>query len=103
MVLVAVLGTLCNVIRYICYEGIAPMSITPQESRAARGLLAWSQTQLAQASLVGLSTVRNFEAELRETTIANLAAIRGAFEKAGVVFETDGKYVGVKLKIRRGK
>jgi hypothetical protein len=79
------------------------MSITPQESRAARGLLDWSQTQLAQASLVGLSTVRNFESELRVTTIANLAAIRFAFEKAGVIFESDGKHVGVKLKIKRGK
>jgi transcriptional regulator with XRE-family HTH domain len=78
------------------------MSITPQESRAARGLLNWTQTQLAQASLVGLSTVRNFESELRETTLANLAAIRRAFEKAGVIFENDGKHVGVKLKIRRG-
>jgi Helix-turn-helix len=78
------------------------MSITPQESRAARGLLDWNQTQLARASLVGLSTVRNFESELRETTLANLAAIRSAFEKAGVIFENDGKHVGVKLKIRRG-
>jgi transcriptional regulator with XRE-family HTH domain len=79
------------------------VSITPQESRAARGLLDWNQTQLARASLVGLSTVRNFESELRETTAANLAAIRNAFEKAGVIFENDGKHVGVKLKIRRGK
>jgi transcriptional regulator with XRE-family HTH domain len=77
------------------------MSITPQESRAARGLLAWSQTQLAQASLVGLSTVRNFEAELRETTAANLAAIRGAFERAGVLFEADSKRVGVSISIRK--
>jgi hypothetical protein len=52
---------------------------------------------------VGLVTVRNFEAELRETTVANLAAIRGAFEKAGVIFDSDGKFVGVKLKIKRGK
>jgi hypothetical protein len=79
------------------------LTITPQESRAARGLLNWNQTQLAEASLIGLSTVRNFEGELRETTLANLAAIRGAFEKAGVIFENDGKFVGVKLKIRRGK
>jgi predicted transcriptional regulator len=79
------------------------MSITPQESRAARGLLDWTQTQLAQASLVGLSTVRNFEGEHHDTTLANLAAIRAAFEKAGVIFESDGKFVGVKLKIKRGK
>jgi transcriptional regulator with XRE-family HTH domain len=77
------------------------MPITPQESRAARGLLDWTQTQLAQASLVGLSTVRNFEGEHRETTPANLAAIHGAFERAGMIFERDGKFVGVKMKKRR--
>jgi hypothetical protein len=79
------------------------MSITPQESRAARGLLNWTQTQLAHSSLIGLSTVRNFEGEHHETTAANLAAIRGAFTSAGVIFEDDGKHVGVKLKIKRGK
>jgi transcriptional regulator with XRE-family HTH domain len=79
------------------------MTITPQESRAARGLLNWTQTQLAQASLIGISTVRNFEGEHHETTAANLAAIRGAFEKAGVIFENDGKHVGVKLRIRPGR
>ena len=79
------------------------MSITPQESRAAGGLLDWTQTQLAQAALVGLSTVRNFERERRETTAANLAAIHGAFERAGVIFESDGKFAGVKMKIRRVK
>jgi transcriptional regulator with XRE-family HTH domain len=77
------------------------LTITPQESRAARGLLNWTQTQLAEASLIGVSTVRNFEGEHHETTAANLAAIRTAFEDAGVVFENDGKYVGVKLKIKR--
>jgi hypothetical protein len=65
--------------------------------------LNWTQTQLAEASLIGVSTVRNFEGEHHETTGANLAAMRTAFEKAGVVFEDDGKYVGVKLKIKRGK
>jgi transcriptional regulator with XRE-family HTH domain len=79
------------------------LTITPQESRAARGLLNWTQTQLAEASLIGLSTVRNFEGEHHETTAANLAAIRAAFEKAGILFEDDGKYVGVKMKIKRGK
>lgn len=84
-------------------ESARTMSITPQESRAARGLLDWNQSQLAQVALLGLSTVRNFESQLRETTTANLAAIHGAFEKAGVIFESDGKHIGVKLKIRRGK
>jgi len=79
------------------------MSITPTESRAARAVLDWTLADLAKASLLGISTIKNFEAERRETTVANLAAIRNAFEKAGVIFENDGKFVGVKMKIRRGK
>ena len=78
------------------------MSITPTESRAARAVLDWTLADLAKASLLGISTIKNFEAERRETTIANLAAIRSAFEKAGVIFESDSKFVGVKLK-KRGK
>jgi hypothetical protein len=31
----------------------------------------------------------------------NLIAIRSGFAKAGIVFESDGKSVGVKLNIRR--
>jgi transcriptional regulator with XRE-family HTH domain len=74
-----------------------------KQSRAARGLLKWSQRQLADESGVGLSTVAEFENDKRDPWVDNLAAIRNAFEKAGIVFENDGKFVGVKLKIRRGK
>jgi hypothetical protein len=74
-------------------------SISPQQSRAARGLLDWKLADLAEASGLGLSTIKHFEVSVRKTTRANLIAIRGAFEKAGVIFESDGKFVGVKLKI----
>jgi hypothetical protein len=33
----------------------------------------------------------------------NLAAIRHALEEAGVVFDADSKFVGVKLRLKRGK
>jgi transcriptional regulator with XRE-family HTH domain len=74
-----------------------------KQCRAARGLLKWSQTELADTAGVGLSTVADFEIDKREPRSANLAAIRAAFERAGIIFEADGKHVGVKLKIRRGK
>lgn len=74
-----------------------------EQSRAARGLLKWSQRQLADQSEVALSTVADFENDKREPRADNLAAIRAAFEKAGVTFESDGRHVGVKLKIKRGK
>jgi transcriptional regulator with XRE-family HTH domain len=74
-----------------------------QQSRAARGLLKWSQRQLADESGVGLSTVAEFENDKRDPWLDNLSAMRQAFEKAGVIFENDGRHVGVKLKIKRGK
>jgi transcriptional regulator with XRE-family HTH domain len=74
------------------------MPITPAQSRAARGLVEWSQSDLAEAASVGLSTVRNFEAG-RSTPIANnLAAIRSALESVGVQFiPENGGGAGVRL------
>ncbi|KAB2763054.1 helix-turn-helix domain-containing protein [Brucella anthropi] len=64
--------------------------ITPAQSRAARGLIEWSQEQLAQASHLGLSTIRDFEKGRRVPTHNNLAAIRRALEEAGVTFLSVG-------------
>ncbi len=75
------------------------MSIGPEQSRAARGLIAWSQQELADAANIGLSTIRNFEAG-RSTPVANnLAAIRAALESAGVEFIAEnGGGAGVRLR-----
>jgi transcriptional regulator with XRE-family HTH domain len=74
-----------------------------QQCRAARALLKWSQTQLAESSGVALSTVAEFEIDKREPRSDNLTAMCKALEAAGVIFESDAKHVGVKLKIKRGK
>lgn len=75
------------------------MSIGPEQSRAARGLVAWSQQQLADAANVGLSTVRNFEAGRSVPVANNLAAIRAALEAAGVEFIAEnGGGPGVRLR-----
>lgn len=73
------------------------MSITPEQCRAARALLDWSQPDLVEASGVGRSTITRFERGSHMPHASNLAALRGAFEKAGVHF-TDDNGVGVKLK-----
>jgi transcriptional regulator with XRE-family HTH domain len=59
--------------------------LSPVHCRAARGALKWSQEALAARSGVGLSTIRDFEAERRSPMSANLRAIRHALESAGVV------------------
>lgn len=64
--------------------------ILASQSRAARGLLGWSQSELAAASKVSLSTIRDFETEKRSPMTNNLAAMRAAFEAAGVVILDDG-------------
>jgi transcriptional regulator with XRE-family HTH domain len=70
--------------------------MTPDQSRAARGLLDWSQAELAARSNLSESTIRDFEKGRRVPSINNLAAIRRALEAAGVEF-IDGNQPGVRL------
>lgn len=60
--------------------------MTPAQCRAARGLLQWSQDQLANAAEVGVVTVRQFETEKAEPRRATLAAIQRTLEDFGVRF-----------------
>ena len=72
------------------------MDVNAAQIRAARGLLNWSQRQLAEAASVGLSTIADFERGKRTPIGNNLAAIRRVLEEAGVAF-TNGGEPGVKL------
>jgi len=60
--------------------------MTPEQCRAARAWLAWSQTALAKAATVGLSTVKDFETGKRATIANNRTAIRAALERQGFGF-----------------
>lgn len=73
--------------------------ISAPQCRAARGLLAWSQTRLATAAGIGLSTVRDLETERRAVSAGMAVAIRAALERAGVVFlDPNGGGPGVRLR-----
>ena len=63
--------------------------LSPEQSRAARGWLDWSQEDLAKRANVSLSTVRDFEKGRRAPIANNLAAMRGALEAAGIHFTVD--------------
>lgn len=60
--------------------------ISPEQSRAARGWLDWSQDDLAKRANTSLSTIRDFEKGRRTPIKNNLEAIRLSFEMAGISF-----------------
>jgi hypothetical protein len=84
-------------------EGITffPMNsvITSELIRAARALLRWEQRHLAEASSVSLPTIKRLEAKpgILVAHSSTVAALRGAFEAAGVEF-TNGDQPGVRLR-----
>jgi transcriptional regulator with XRE-family HTH domain len=73
--------------------------INSAQCRAGRGLLAWSQQQLADAAGIGVVTVHQLEAGTSEPRPATLEVIKRAFENAGVEFiDENGGGPGVRLK-----
>ena len=76
--------------------------ITPEQSRAARGLLGWTQQELANKAGVGVVTVHQLEAGMSRPRRATLEVIRRAFEIAGVEFiDENGGGRGVRLRRAR--
>ena len=73
--------------------------IAPAQCRAARGLLDWSQQELAERAGIGVVTVRQLEAGIHEPRRATLDVVRRCFETAGIEFiDENGGGAGVRLK-----
>ena len=71
--------------------------------KAARGLLSWNQSRLAQESGVAISTIKRMETsgELLKGNASNVWKVQQALEAAGVVFITEnGGGPGVRLRTR---
>ena len=78
------------------------MKITPEQCRAARALLNWSQPDLAKAVGLTRETIANFETGARVPHPRNLQAIRAALEKAGIEFiEENGGGAGLRFRDRQ--
>jgi transcriptional regulator with XRE-family HTH domain len=74
-------------------------AISAGQLRAARGLIGWSQGDLAKAADVGRATIADFEAGKREPYARTLDNLRAALETAGVIFvEENGEGPGVRLR-----
>ena len=58
--------------------------MTPSQCRAARGLLNWTQDQMASVAHLSVVTVRNFENEKSTPQRATLDVMQRALEAAGV-------------------
>lgn len=67
--------------------------MTPEQLRAARNWLGWTQQELATHASVGLSTIKDFESGKRSPIANNVTAIRSVLEKAGMAF-TDNAISG---------
>lgn len=79
-------------------------TITGAQIRAARALIRWSAEDLAEATKIGIATLRRAEGLDGELgmTAANQLAVRTVLETAGVVFiPENGGGAGVRLKKSR--
>ena len=76
-------------------------TITGAQIRAARALIRWSAEDLAEATKIGIATLRRAEGSDGELgmTAANQFAVRTVLEHAGVEFiPENGGGAGVRLK-----
>lgn len=74
------------------HEPVSPGVLTSDHIRGARGLLDWTLHRLAEVSRVSVSTIKRIEdGDEAQSRPSKHAAIRRAFEAAGVRFvELDG-------------
>lgn len=81
-------------------SGNAPNAMSPAQSRAARGMLDWSQAELAAKAGLDERFVRDFEAELGDPASGAISALHSVLVGAGILFLEDDA-PGVRLS-RRG-
>jgi transcriptional regulator with XRE-family HTH domain len=71
--------------------------MTPEQSRAARAWLGWSQGELAKRANVSLRAIAAFERGEQRPRPNNLIAIQRAIEAGGIrlLFDKNGAAVGI--------
>ncbi len=77
--------------------------ITNTQLRAARGLIGWSQARLAEASGLGIATIKRMEGErgpLRSSA-GNVLKVQQALEDAGLFFVDENEELGPGVRLRK--
>ncbi len=76
--------------------------IEAAQIRAARGLVEFSQTQLAEASGLALSTIRRMEVDggTLKSSVENVLKVQRALEDAGVIFIDQNEDSGPGVRLR---
>jgi transcriptional regulator with XRE-family HTH domain len=78
-----------------CYE----VRMTPAQCRAARGLIKWTQHELAAAAKADIAAIRNLEDERSLPPSATIDLLQRTLEANGVEFIAEnGGGLGVRLK-----
>lgn len=75
--------------------------LSPEQCRAGRALLSWSQYDLEAKAKVAQKTIADFELGKRSPHGSTLAKLQATLERAGVEFiDENGGGAGVRLKKR---
>lgn len=74
----------------------APAVPSAAQCRGARGLLGWTQKELAERTGLSRSAINEFEQNLRTPHPTTVATLRACFEGAGIRFrvDPDGVWIG---------
>lgn len=73
--------------------------MTPEQCKAARALIRYEQSDLADASGVARATVIDFEKGERKPRQSTVDALKLALESAGIeIIEENGGGIGVRMK-----
>ncbi len=76
------------------------MHLHPEQCRAARGLLNWTQDELASLSGVSRSTIKDFECHRHSLHRSSETLLVTTFETHGVeFFDRGGQIVGLQVKL----
>lgn len=83
-------------------DGISHDMLTPEQCRAARAILDWTQVDLAQRTKISDVTIRGFELEHSSLKDSTAQLLRLTFEAAGIEFlDSNGSGPGARLAVSR--